>query len=503
MKRQYLYILSSLLFLSACTKTIVPEPKPFPDLTDPQDIAFADPHGVVSEPYDLRYWVINKLDSNYTDPISERTQDGVQIAAYSIIFDGLKNQHVEDIINQKIADKLQSMKAYAKFENLPVYPGFYVAYPTRFRTIKSISIGFSEIFNCNNILSLQVYTTVTFNHPITTYGEGFVIYDSLNFDLNTGNELTLSDLFINGSDYQTVLNDYIHLKSQNHTDPVSDELKYYADTYQYVGGFNKIRGDVKFYLDEGKVNLLFNKNYPEFINDFNTVSIGIPLIELKDILAFGQRFMVSKTSLFTKPESNKIMSYLYPRSLDITNETINGLPVHLEITSDDTLSDFYKTLRNNLIAKDRQKIANLKDPNIKGIYYMFNASPNGPYMNVSSTIFFNDTTYGVKSTYKPNGAKITFNDVFVDGFDYKSYIKNMIANIIKSSEYQNTYDLDEVFNTLAPTLMISSYSGDCYVILTNEFIFDAGLDEGDFSIYISFNNNPTLFKIEPWQAELY
>jgi len=502
MKSKYLIVLSSLLFLSACTKTVIPKQELFPKIPEPIDIAFADPHGVVNESYDLKYWVSNNFSANYMEPIVE-TIDGVQIDIGSQVFDGLKNQQVEDIINQKIADKLQSMKAYAKFENLPVYPGFYVAYPEKYRTIKSISIWFSEEFNANNILSLKFSTYVTFNHVKPTDTWDFVIWDSLNLDLNTGNELTLSDLFINGSDYQTALNDYIRLKSQNQTDPVQDDLIYYVDTYQYVGGFNKIRGDVKFYLDDGKVNLIFNENYPEFINDFSTVMIGVPFSELKDILAFGQRFMLSSNSLFTDSSMIKRRSYLYPSRMDISNETINGLPVTLQITTDDTLSDFYKTLKNKILAQDRIIISQFNDPAIKGIYYKFSAYPDGPYMNVSSSMFWDKVVHAESSTYQTDGTKMTLDDVFVDGFDYKSYIKNMIAQIIEYSEYQNTYDLDEVYNSLVSSLQLHSYQGNCQIDLTNKFFNDFSQNEGDFIISISISQHPELFKIKPWVGQEY
>jgi len=429
---------------------------------------------------------------------------GVSVTVRSEVFNGLKDKTIEAKVNKKIADKLEDLKKYSVFDNLPVYPGFYAAYPNGFQSVRRLAIGADQMSSFNNILSLRLYVLVTVSKHDYAHDYDFIIYDTLNLDLNTGEELNLADLFVNGSDYVSALNDAVLLKSQSQTDPVSNGLEYFVDTYRYIGGFTGIRGDVKFHINDNRLYLTFNENYPEFINDFTTTEINFPLEDFKDILAIGQRCVHEGTWLYTDPVVSKIRNYLYPSHLDITYEKIHGMVVRSEIVKNDTLSDFYKTLRDNLIQADKQTIAAISDPNAKNVWYTFNAYPTGIYMNVYSTLYVDGSFLkGVITTYKPDGNKITFDDLFVDGFDYRTYFKNDLANQIKLYEFQNTYDLDTVLDSMIPTLQLMCIQEECHLWMTNEYVNDFTLDEGDFGLSLSITYHPEYFKIKPWLPESY
>ena len=496
MKKKIICLMIGLLSLSACTKLVTPEPEPFPLIPTPEAISFTPPHGTVTQADSEKTWFSNSIETEQIEFPTETTQDGVVIDHGTMHIDGLLNQSVKDLINKKIDDKITDLKKYAKFDNLPVYPGFYVTYPKDKRTIKNINISLYPYFNANHILSVRFYVSVLINAK-DDYND-FWIMDAMNFDLNTGDELTLSDLFINSSDFESRLNQAILLKSQSMTDPVKDELQGWVDSYQYGGGFKGIRGDLKFFLYDNTINLLFNEHYPEFINDFTTVSMEFKMQGFKDILAFGQRFVHNDQSLFTNPSTSKTKNYLYQSHKDVLNETIDGHTIHSEIYYDDELPEKFINLRTTILSKERDILLDLIKTHT-AIYYEFSARPDGPFLNVSSSMYAsNKVVRGVRQTYKADGSRLTMNDVFIDGFDYRSFIKNQIAQIIKDSEYQESYDLDEVYEALAPTLSAYSSQGYYTISLSNEFIWDFSQDEGDFSIYLNLKQYQDILKITPW-----
>jgi len=495
MKKTFAVIVTCALLLSGCVKYVESSHKPFPKFPTPESVPFASPHGTVSMADSDYFWSVNRIDAPYTQSIEETTLDGVKIAYEPLTISGLTNQTLQNKINKMISDKIIELKKYAEFENLPVYPGFYVAYPEINRKVNALGIWSWVSFSNNNVLSIRFYVSVSIKKA-TSYEYDFSIVDSLNIDLNSGNELTLSDLFVNGSDYHEKINTLILLKSQSKTDPVEEHMEYWVDSYVYKGGFTGIRGDIKFYLNGEQIILLLNENYTEFTNNFSTTTITLNMADLKDIMAVGQRFTKNGTSLYTNLVY-KSRNYLYPIHTDIIRETLNGITVNGGITYDDTLSDFYKALRDSLIAADRETISNLDKTKIPNVYYSFSASPVGPYMNVYSTLYAEVTT-DVRTTYKPDGTRITLNDVFTDGYDYENYFKNMIKEEAKTYwETPPVIDLDVEFDKMIPTLVLGvDYRGNCFVSLTT-YLFDMSqYPETTYTMKIT--DDPTKFKIKPW-----
>jgi len=499
MKKSFLLALLTMVMLSSCAKAVTPEPKPFPEFPEAEAISFSTPHGIVTSPDSAKFWIANNLTIETTyDPIIMNDQ-GVEISVIHSTVEGLSDATVETLINTKIEAKLQELMKYANFDKLPVYPGFYAAYPDGKRTIKSLSINASSFFNANNILSVRFFASVLINNNYANTGTAdFIIQDAMNFDLNTGTELTLSDVFVNDSNFQVVLNKEILLKAQSQTDPVKDELQWWTDAYRYIGGFKGIRGDVKFCLENDKITLLFNENYPEFEYDFSTVTITLPYQRLQDILAFGQRFTHNDRSLFTNKTRSTVKNYLYKTHTEILNETHNGRPVHSEIFYDDELSDRFKQIRDTLIQQDRETIAALKDPSIQQVYYEFKTRSEGPYLIIRSYMNLGISDQGRKAIYEEDGTLLTLDEVFAEGFDYRTYIKGQIAKIIKESGYQESYDLDQVCDSLLPSLTLYSTGNAFIITMTNEVYQDFSQDEGDFAVYINIAQNQDILKIKPW-----
>jgi len=496
MKRRLLIGLILVLGLSACNKTIIEEPKehkPFPTFPTTEDVAFAEPHGTVSAADSNPVYTSCQLswDSAEIQPVNVK---GATITFEAFGFGGMKNKTVEALINQKIIDKMKGFSKYADITTYANLPGFRDRYPG-INNIRQLTVFSSSSLCFNNILSIQFAATVLINDS----NYDFFVYEALNIDLNTGEELTLSDLFVNGSDYQSRLNEQILLKAQNSTEANVWADNEGTDHYRYLGGFEGIRGDVDFFLTyDMTIVLMFNSNYPEFFNGYGTSTLGVSMSDLKDILAFGQRFVHSDESLFTDPEISTFNNYLYESPYDfyIRYERINGIRVRESVTFFKDFSEPFKSLQITLLEDLKNKVSELTD--ITSTYLTYGASPNGDYMNVTGLLVYGDTYIPMRGTYRADGSRLTLEDVFLDGFDYRTYLKEELQKIITDVGYQNTYDLDQVLDSLIPTFMIYCFEGKCVLDLTNQFYFDASMDEGDFDIWIIMSDHPEMFKSSPW-----
>ena len=504
MKRIAPMFLVLVLILSGCTKIVVPEPKPFPEVPTVEAIPFPAPHGVVSVNDSKPTWITNNIEESWSGSVEEETPEGIKLYIHYYTYRGLKDETIMASVNQAIQDKIENLKQYAKFENLPVTPGFYAAFPQGERDILSLNISTYATFNNANIMSVHVYVKVNFK-PITgDTPRDITIQDALNFDLTTGQQLTFSDLFVNDSDFEGLLNGIILLKSQGMTDPTPPELEFMVDAYVYRGGFTGLRGDVKFSLGQTDLYIYLNEKYTEFSNDFSTVQITIPFSQLASILAIGQRCTQTDEWIYTNPLKGVTRNYMYVTTTTTKTWTVNGISASSTVTRDEQLSDFYKAYAEKALAKDLAYIKGLSSSVYTNVNLTFTASVNGPYMNLfSAMVQFGETskTRGWGGTIKPDGTPFIMKDIFKDGFDYRTYIKGLIADQIRDNQFTETYDLDEVYEQLASSLTLHAMGSSQFVTMSNEFFFDASLDEGDFYISLDLDADKDILKLEHWSMD--
>lgn len=504
MKRLVSFSCVLILILSGCTEIVVPEPKPFPEIPHVEDIPFPAPHGVITTADTKPTWITNNISDSWLGSIQEETPEGVKLYIHNYTYSGLKDEAIMASINQAIQDKVVDLKKYAKFENIPVTPGFFAAFPEGQRDILNLNISVYATFNSANIMSVGFYVNVNFKPLVKDVSRDVGIEDALNFDLTTGQQLTLSDLFVNDSDFEGRLNELILLKSQGLTDPNPPDLQGWTDSYLYHGGFKGLRGDVKFQLGQSNLYLILNEKYTEFSNEYSSVQITIPFSQLADILSIGQRFTQNPEWIYTNPVKGVTRNYLYVITTTEKTWDVNGISATTNFTRDEILSDFYKAIAEKAFAKDLAYINGFSSKTITNIRLTFTASAMGPYMNLSSAMYLwgeNSQIRGWRGTYKPDGTKFTMKDIFKDGFDYRAYIKGLIAEQIRDNQFTETYDLDVVYEQLASTLTLWSYGSSQTINMSNEFFFDASLDEGDFYITLDLDANQNILKLQHWSMD--
>jgi len=483
MKKPIAFCAVMILILSACTQT----PKPIM-FTKPDKGIFESPIGNIASPDTSSTWTINNITMIRPDQSTESVKGKTKIYTDSLQIDGLKNDSIEAKVNQLIATKIQELTKYADFKNLPVSPGFYVKYPKDTSTVKSISISTSEYFNCNNLLSLWFFVSVTISDKLPQDQiSDFYIVDGMTIDLNTGTEIHLSDLFINGFDFEKALNTTVLLDASSKTDEGEDE---YSMSYIYRGGFSGIRSDIGFFLTDGRLNLVFNSNYSEFDNGFSSTIIEIPFADLKNGWAFGQRFL-SKESLFTDSKVNKMDNYLFVSDEVITHYVLNGIPVTSTVTINKQITGDWLTMAKNYVIEDRNTIEVLSKTNVTTINYELSAQPIGQYMRISRKFFPRKTgsmdQNNIEKAYmvSADGSILTLKDLFKPGFDYEIPIKKALAEFLKTEYWPGEAGIPPIDEAYKSLNLVLGYS---YFDLFNTAAQPPALTEGQIDLFFRIDD---------------
>ena len=203
-----------------------------------------------------------------------------------ISISGLKDKAVQKKINDKIrseADRLLDPSFMPQGRGIKLYEK--LAVPT-------VSIFSNSYANCDNILSVAL--TCSRLYRIQKEIKQIMYIQPLNFDLATGELLSLADIFPEGMDVKQYLNDRL-LQLIQSTDP-SKEYTPADDIYYYIphtvpaliSEFKGIRDDQPFYLtDKGELSLVLDFENSEFYMPRGTETVDI---SISDVYAAGMRF---------------------------------------------------------------------------------------------------------------------------------------------------------------------------------------------------------------------
>ncbi|RDY23177.1 DUF3298/DUF4163 domain-containing protein [Romboutsia maritimum] len=127
---------------------------------------------------------------------------------------------------------------------------------------------FKVTYNKNNLISI----------PITTYAfmggaHGMTYLKSFNYDLSTGKEIKLKDVFKEDVNYKEIVNSFVKKEIEKSEDIYFGEKE----------GFNGINENQEFYIEEGKLVIYFQ------LYDIAPYYVGIPKFEMT-VDEFGEYF---------------------------------------------------------------------------------------------------------------------------------------------------------------------------------------------------------------------
>ena len=400
---------------------------------------------------DEKYIQLNELyEENALTFVNKKIQVNNNDCEY-IQLSGLKQAKAENNINKDILNKVKEL---SKKENKSIYV--------------------SKKGNFSNILSVVFYIE---EQNLTQ------IIDTLNYSLVTGDKLTIKDLFLSTADITSIINKEISKQINDNSINVEDIIN------------NKY----KFYFDQSAVYLLLDDNILE-INFYDYYeSFGLYNKYLTNISIFKNDNVEGNDLLAASYRDNGIYSKLDVEDnifIDSVIYSDNNIDKKVLIGVSDALENIYdglKTTKEYKFLNQSGKLTKLTDiyidknsglEIIKNRYNIYSLNISSNTYNVSKEYFGNKMVEDVYNLHRKlktqqnnlvslnkynDLKKESFNliilsngktldkvtDLFIEGYDYKLEIKNIIMqkyniteeeldNLLKDAKYDYTLKLDNL-----------------------------------------------------------
>lgn len=400
---------------------------------------------------DEKYIQLNELyEENALTFVNKKIQVNNNDCEY-IQLNGLKQAKAENNINKDILNKVKEL---SKKENKSIYV--------------------SKKGNFSNILSVVFYIE---EQNLTQ------IIDTLNYSLVTGDKLTIKDLFLSTADITSIINKEISKQINDNSINVEDIIN------------NKY----KFYFDQSAVYLLLDDNILE-INFYDYYeSFGLYNKYLTNISIFKNDNVEGNDLLAASYRDNGIYSKLDVEDnifIDSVIYSDNNIDKKVLIGVSDALENIYdglKTTKEYKFLNQSGKLTKLTDiyidknsglEIIKNRYNIYSLNISSNTYNVSKEYFENKMVEDVYNLHRKlktqqnnlvslnkynDLKKESFNliilsngktldkvtDLFIEGYNYKLEIKNIIMqkyniteeeldNLLKDAKYDYTLKLDNL-----------------------------------------------------------
>ncbi|GAB1475759.1 hypothetical protein MASR2M70_05910 [Bacillota bacterium] len=399
----------------------------------------------VSAPVDFFYTIGNSLEI-IAEQITEGTvkEKNIEISHTVITISGLKDKEVENRINDRIWQVYEKLKSPV----LPPFRGIKTLIPETALIVNDY-IDMYDSANFNNVLSVSMARHATYSIPndegehLRDYSGQYInteyvsTQETLNFDLNTGAEITLADVFADNVDYLALLNDAVSLELNK--DSPQDEgyfIRWYG--LKLAEPFKSLSPDQKFCLRPDGISLILDYDTPEFyIQDFSARTMDFGYRDFGDSVAIAKRFYTEGVSIFSSTEEPKKA---------LLGSGYNSIPARKQEYEDGRVavynyvrisSEFPEMLLEKvmeLAEPSRQKINELNGMVKEGenngsgrekgyLEEQVSAAAMGRYATIMKHTngvagdhwFFSEKyrTYDLKT-----GEELMLSDIFTEGFDY-------------------------------------------------------------------------------------
>lgn len=247
---------------------------------------------------DRKYVYTNGISVENKD--SKTTEDkGVNFYQFYPVIDGLKDKTIQAKINKELKEvgEQQIAKLMTTIEDPSV--------------IKAKQINTNVAYNYNNVIFVDFFASIETKQEGTNFHS---IYDfgSYGYDLNTGDRLTMDDLFMPGFDYKSKINDFIckYLIANNYDDYKFERM---------IKPFQGIRENQSFSFGLEGLRIVIDKQNDEFADLGYSEQIYIPLRYFGDDLYIFDRFYDEGQNIFDK---EKLRKQLLPNKMKFKGESI-------------------------------------------------------------------------------------------------------------------------------------------------------------------------------------
>lgn len=405
----------------------------------------------INAPVTIDYSIMNALtyEEIKEEPSNEFSYSYIKVS-------GLMDKAIEKSIN----DRIKAVYDELRVQDLPPYRGIKAKIPEG-STLQSESIYADVTGNFNNILSIILSKHSSYQDPNSkvsekdpSYYDGnkfFSEMETLNFDLNTGEEVKLKDLFCDNVDHMELINDQM---SKYLSKSYADEEGYFVGMYselKLVESFKGLSVDQKFAVYPHGIAFVFDYHTPQFDTGSMAACPTFYFSDLGDNLAVMQRFYDDTKNIFTSIEPLDKTFVMRNTIRDIAdNDHYQDGNVNI-FQSWGYSSEFPEKIRNKLDQMrelDQAKVREIKElynamseTEIKergaGSYeIMVYGDSVGRYINASSysNVFLADYYEQVLDFHCYDGEtqnELKLQDIFIEGYDYKPVVIEAIKKAIK------------------------------------------------------------------------
>jgi len=382
-------------------------------------------------------------------------------AGQLILIEGLKDENVQNAINDRIKELYLSC-----VDTLPPYRGAKVGLGEDY-VISEQRIDMYSAGNFNNILSIILNKNARYSNASGLGRNNYMSQiETLNFDLNTGQEIPLAQLFCDDVDAIAFVDEYMadFLQSNNADEEVWSGMENLNINSPFMG----LSEDQKFSIYEGALNLIFDYETPEFQTDFSAHTVSMPFTEK---MAVTERFFNEDENIYTANEpwvkrlllKTEVADERYERyedgeiSLSIDARWSSELPESMQ----KIMRDLCEIDSNAIIIKMQPYLDEAKkdyrEENISAYYYKSAyANHIGSFLNiteyesmdVSGANWLSEkedrTTYMSENRQRAfcyridTGEPVKIRDLFVEGFDYELAIKKAMAASVRDQFIENS-----------------------------------------------------------------
>lgn len=408
----------------------------------------------VTMPIDIKYLVPNAISEVIQESNDGTTYNNVSYPAYS----GLKSQEVQDKVNAQVESLILEIKGLLDPQTIAPFRGIK-SIVKETTTLSDSYISFYTSFSANNILSIRCYGSGTYKASVDAFNETswISVNRGLNLDLNTGEKVPLDALFIDGYDYESVINDAIveHIDQNNLMDETYLEYTYFPA--RLTKPFDGIDDDQAYCLDNFNLTIIIDENDPRFDTVFEQITFSVPLAKFGDNLAINARYYEVGNNLYIDETERRILpvwkSDGQGQSTNFEGTFEGGKWYLIAYDQNDHLDDVFdriltesKAYLNGLVIEGKDNFAEM----------MLSKVSIGRFTSFSQSLWVTKGDDYISSMdyqlYDATGKMLDLEDLFIEGFDYESSIKNYVkAQLLINGQYTDA-DIE------------SAYASNCFTL---------------------------------------
>lgn len=471
-------------------------------------------------PIVMKYTVTNPLN---VEDVKEGS--GAEFEYHYIKVSGLKDKEVE----QKINDRIKAVYDSLRVQDIPPYRGIKARIPKGF-ILRNESIYVNVAGNFNNILSIMFDKYAAYQDPKSMdYEKDPQYYDSsryyseietLNFDLSTGEEIKLRELFCDNVDYMELINDRMsRFLDSNFADDEGNYIGAYSVIKQ-VESFKGLAENQVFAVYPNGLAFVIDYRTPQFETGGIAVSPLLYYPEFGDNLALTQRFYSENENIY-ESEAPTVKSFAVKFiQKDITGNIYtegNPISTYQSWSYSSELPEQIKNKMEKMRAVDRSKVEELEeiceklpsgtggDPTNRGAYeVMVYGEKIGSFYNIcrNTNIYLPDTG-SMTSEYhcyeEETLKELKLQDIFKKDVDYRSILGPAMKKSVRDTGYeqqQGGTELSEAYYTEAINQIHGFNLGTDSILIAVPDLA-AHNRSGSMNLYIPYKdigcNNLTIF----------